>query len=274
MIHPVVVTGASGFVGQALLSCLQLEGVPVTGVTRRPQHGLTAVVDYADMATPEDAVLVHLAQARDVSGSFDDGDIELCRALSIRPWRHIVYASSMIVYGDEKDYPRQPDELISATSDYTRVKLESEKIVTNVGGTCLRFSNLYGFGMGANTVISDILRQIPGDGSLGLRDISPVRDFLWIEDAARCLALACRIMPGGILNAGSGYGMAVGDVARLALKLAGESSRPVVGGDISVRASCLTLNIMKTRLALNWSPTVNIHAGLSALLGIKLNDEW
>lgn len=268
MNHPVVVTGASGFVGQALLSFLLREGVPVTGVTRRLQYGLTAVADYADMPTLEGAVLVHLAQARDVSSSFDEGDIELCRALSRRPWRHIVYASSMIVYGDEKVYPRQPDELISATSYYTRGKLECEKIVTNVGGTCLRFSNLYGLGMGSNTVISDILRQIPGVGSLRLRDISPVRDFLWIEDAARCLALACRIMPGGILNVGSGTGMAVGDVARLALKLAGESFRPVVGGASSGRTSCLTLDIMKTRSALNWSPKVNIHAGLSALLGV------
>ena len=273
MSHPVVVTGASGFVGQALLSCLQREGVPVTGVTRRLQHGLTAVADYADIPTPEGAVLVHLAQARDVSGSFDDGDIQLCRALSNRPWRHIVYASSMIVYGDEKDYPRQPDELISATSDYTRVKLECEKIVTNVGGTCLRFSNLYGLGMAMNTVISDILRQIPGRGSLVLRDISPVRDFLWIEDAANCLALASRIKPGGILNAGSGSGIAVGDVARLALKLAGESLRPVVGRVSSGRVSCLTLDIIKTQSALNWSPKVNIHAGLSALLGVKVNYE-
>jgi nucleoside-diphosphate-sugar epimerase len=273
MSHPIVVTGASGFVGQALLSCLHREGVPVTGFTRRLQHGLTAVTNYADLPTSEDAVLVHLAQARDASSSFDDGGIELCRALTSRPWRHVVYASSMIVYGDEKDYPRRPDELISATSDYACVKLTCEKIVTNVGGTCLRFSNLYGFGMGTNTVISDILRQIPGTSPLVLRDILPVRDFLWIEDAARCLMLACRIMPGVVLNAGSGSGIDVGDVARLALKLAGESFRPVVGGISSGRASCIRLDTINTRSVLNWSPKVDMHAGLSALLGMKLNDK-
>lgn len=273
MSHPIFVTGASGFVGQALLSCLQREGIPVTGLTRRLQHGLTAVADYADVPIPEGAVLVHLAQARDASGSFDDGGIELCRTLSRRPWRHVVYASSMIVYGDEKDYPRRPDELISATSNYARVKLACEQIVTNVGGTCLRFSNLYGLGMGTNTVISDILRQIPGCGALGLRDILPVRDFLWIEDAARCLMLACQIMPGGILNAGSGSGITIGDVARLALKLAGESLRPVVGGVGSSRASYITLDINMTRSVLNWSPKIDMNAGLSVLLSRRLNDQ-
>lgn len=271
MSHPVVVvTGASGFVGQALLSCLQREGVSVIGVTRRPQHGLAVVADYADMPVPEGAVLVHLAQARDASGLFNNRDIELCRTLSSRPWRHIVYASSMIVYGDEKTYPRRPDELISATSDYARTKLTCEKIVTNVGGTCLRFSNLYGFGMGVNTVVFDILRQVPGAGPLVLRDISSVRDFLSIEDAARCLALACQIMPGGVLNVGSGQGIAVGDVARLALKLVGESFRPVIGRSSPGRASSLTLDIMKTQSVLNWSPKLDMHVGLSALLGVKI----
>ncbi len=273
MSHPVVVTGASGFVGQALLGCLQREGVPVTGVTRRRQPGLTVVADYADTPVPEGAVLVHLAQRRDASAPSDNSEIALCRAIAAKPWRHIVYASSAIVYGDEKAYPRRPEEPVSAASDYAHVKLACEEVFSEVGGTSLRLANLYGLGMGANTVIADILRQIPGKGSLMLRDPAPVRDFLWIEDAARCLAAACRMMPGGILNAGSGSGMAIGDVARLALKLAGESSRSVVGRGSSGRASCLTLDIMKTRSALNWSPKVDIHAGLSALLGVKLNDE-
>jgi nucleoside-diphosphate-sugar epimerase len=273
MNYPVVVTGASGFVGRALLSALQSEGVSVTGVTRRLQHGLTTVADYSAMLVPKGAVLVHLAQARDASGRFDNMDIQFCYRLSMRPWRHIVYASSMLVYGDDKNYPRKPDELISATSDYARVKLTCEEIVTNVGGTCLRFSNLYGFGMGENTAISDILRQIPGTDPLVLRDISSVRDFLAVEDAARCLVLACRIMPGGILNAGSGNGTAIGDVARLALKLAGESSRSVIDGGNSGRASCIKLDTTKTRLVLNWSPKVDMHAGLSALLGMKFNDK-
>jgi UDP-glucose 4-epimerase len=265
----VVITGASGFVGRALLCRLSQEGFSVIGATRRQLPDLVTVTNYADVPMPDDAVLVHLAQGSDVSGSFDDGDIELCRTLSSKHWRHIVYASSAVVYDDVKDSPLRPEEPVFATSDYTRLKLACEDIVLNVGGTCLRFANLYGPGMGANTVIADILRQIPGDGPLRLRDISPVRDFLWIEDAARCLAAACRKMPGGILNAGSGRKMVIGDVARLALSLAGEGSRPVVGMGNSGHASYLTLDVTKTRSLLDWSPEVDISEGLSSLLEDK-----
>lgn len=269
----IIVTGASGFVGRALVGQLINNGFPVTGLSRRKVNGVVTVGKYSDAPHPDGAVLVHLAQGHDTSGSFGGEDIELCRTLSNMPWRHIVYASSAIVYGDSKEHPRRPEEQVSVSSDYSRVKLACEEIVSRVGGTCLRFANLYGPGMSANTVISDVLRQIPGNGPLILRNAEPVRDFLWIEDAARCLVAACRIMPGSVLNAGSGCGMAVGDVARLALELAGESLRPVVGAASSGQSSCLVLDINKTRSVLNWVPEVDISTGLCSLLGMNKNDE-
>jgi UDP-glucose 4-epimerase len=266
MSGPVVVTGASGFVGQALLNWLRHEGVPVTGVTRRRWPGLATVADYVDTPVTEGAVLVHLAQGGDPSAQFDESAIALCRAISARRWRHIVYASSAIVYGDEKEYPRRPEESVSAVSGYARVKIACEEIFGEAGGTSLRLANLYGPGMEKNTVIADILRQIPGQGPLIVRDPAPVRDFLWIEDAARCLAAACVVMPGGIFNAGNGRGVAVGDIARIALALAGEDTRLVIAENATGRASNLVLDIDKTRSGLNWSPEIDLHAGLALLL--------
>lgn len=118
----IVVTGASGIVGRALMSQLLQNGFSVTGLSRRRMSGIATVANYANAPVPDGAVLVHLAQGRDSSGSFgdeDDEDIEFCRTLSNRTWRQIVYASSAIVYGDAKDYPRCPDELVSATVNFT-----------------------------------------------------------------------------------------------------------------------------------------------------------
>jgi UDP-glucose 4-epimerase len=268
----IVVTGASGFVGRALMSHICKLGIPVQGLSRKNINGLTTVFNYADLFVPEDAILVHLAQSSNTSSLFDSEAVELCRMLSKKKWKHIIYASSAVVYGDAKDYPRSPDEVIAATSDYMRVKLACEQIFSNVGGTSLRFANLYGHGMSENTVLFDILKQVPGQGPLRLRDLKPVRDFLWIEDAVRCIVSACRVMPGGILNAGSGTGIAVGDAAHLALRIAGESDRPVIG-KASGTPSCLKLDITKTQALLGWSPEVDLYEGLSSLICMDKNEQ-
>jgi nucleoside-diphosphate-sugar epimerase len=112
----IVVTGASGIVGRALMSRLLQNGFSVTGLSRVRMSGIAT---YANAPVPDGAVLVHLAQGRDSSGSFGDEDIELCRTLSNRTWRQIVYTSSANVYGDAKDYPRCPEEVVSATVNFT-----------------------------------------------------------------------------------------------------------------------------------------------------------
>ena len=67
--------------------------------------------------------------------------------------------------------------------------------------------------------------------------------------------------------------MAVGDVARLALELAGQSLRTVVGTASSGRPSCITLDISDTQTVLNWTPKIDISAGLFSLLCINKNDQ-
>jgi len=266
MSGPVVVTGASGFAGQALLNELKRNGVSVIGVSRYRSPDLRYVPSYADTPAPEGAVLVHLAQERNPSAPSNERAIDLCKALAAKRWRHIVYASSAIVYGDEKAYPRRTDEPVSAAGEYARVKIACEEIFGAAGAISLRLANLYGPGMGTNTVIADIVRQIPGHGPLRLRDTAAVRDFLWIDDAARCLAAACAVRVGGVFNAGSGHGSAVGEVARMALGLAGEAARPVVAETTGARASHLVLDIESTRAALKWSPRTDLASGLAALL--------
>ena len=59
----VIVTGASGFLGRAVLASLSASGIDCVGVSRRAGAGLTQVASYRD--TPHGDVLVHLAEAND-----------------------------------------------------------------------------------------------------------------------------------------------------------------------------------------------------------------
>ena len=272
MADRIVITGASGFLGQSLMRRLRTSDFLVTGFSRQKVDGLITIANYADMPIFENALLVHLAQNSDASGSCGEKDIDLCRSLIKMPWKHIVYVSSAVVYGDTKQYLRQPDEQVFSFSDYSRVKIACEQIVSEVGGTSLRFSNIYGPGMDPNTAIKVIIRQIPGTEPLELMNIFAIRDFLWIEDALSCLINTFNIRPSGILNVGTGNGISIGDLAKLALNIAGQSYRPVIGKVGFDRISCLILDISKTKALLNWPPVTDISLGLFNLLKEKLHE--
>ena len=272
MSFKIVITGASGFIGGALLTQMIRNNIPVTGLSRQKKKGLTTVSSYIDWPSSRDEVLIHLAQPRDASTPSSGNEIALCRLLSAKPWRHILYVSSSIVYGDSKEYPRRPDEEVAAINDYAKAKIACESIVTNAGGTCLRFANVYGSGMATNSVIADILNQIPGKGPLMVKDKKPVRDFLWIEDAVNALVSASILRPGGIYNVGSGEGLSIGKVAELLLSLAGEENRPILSKIPTERLSSLVLDISKTRSILNWSPKLDMISGLASLLKKKINN--
>ena len=154
----VVVTGASGFLGKILYNLLLKQNIEVYGFTRGNKEGLITIPSYTKLPLVEDAVLVHLAQSRNTSTIYNQSEIDLCRTLSARKWGHIVYASSAAVYGDRHNFPHMTEDPVYSSNDYTKMKIECEKVFAEVGATCLRFSNLYGMGMSDNTVVAVILR--------------------------------------------------------------------------------------------------------------------
>ncbi|WP_298380420.1 NAD(P)-dependent oxidoreductase [Azospirillum sp.] len=269
----IVVTGAAGFIGSALMAWLTREGQDARGITRRRGHpGLIAVTDYRDVDGSSDDVLIHLAEPSGISGARERGSAHvaevagLCRDLLDRPWAHVVYASSGVVYGDAVALPRRPDEPVTPRGEYASGKRACENLVLSAGGTVLRLANIYGFGMTPGTVISDILQQIGQSGPVLVRDAAPVRDFLHVRDAVAGLAAAARHRPGGVLNLGSGEGVSIGTLARTLLDLAGETERMVRASVMAERSSHLVLDPMETTTRLDWCPHIPLAKGLEMVL--------
>ncbi len=245
-------------------------------VSRRPwaapagaeQH---IVGDYLE--TPAADVLVHLAEENSLQAAHQAGEEHLERSAGrLRGlersgrFARIVYASSAAVYGDESPLPRRPDEPVEPRTIYARAKLLCEQVVLGAHGVALRFANIIGPGMSANSVLSQVLAQIPGGGDLRVRDDSVVRDFLWCGDMAACVAAVARSRVSGVFNVGSGQGCSVRELARLALAAAGESHRRVVSELQPARVSTLVLDIAATRAAFGWNPQVRLDAAVTEIL--------
>jgi UDP-glucose 4-epimerase len=277
----IVVTGASGFVGRAVLSEMARRQLPVVAASRRriaAEDGVRTVqvAGYSELTPPQaGAVLVHLAEPPDIAQAEGLGEAHFAEmywtfaGLLDGGWGHVIYGSSAAVYGDEKDYPRRADEPVTPRVAYARAKRACEEAALAAGGAVVRLANLYGLGMAENNVLSDILAQIPGEGPLKVRDTAPVRDYLFIDDAARGLAAAVAARASGVINLGSGRGISVGDLAKLALSLAGEEQRPIVATAPSGRPSSIVLDIGETEAALGWKPQADLEQALARLIASR-----
>lgn len=274
-----VVTGASGFLGRAVVAELSARGLPVTAVSRgRPAFDnsvQTLQVDrYSDLRpASRDAVLLHLAEPNYIGAADREGAAhadamrDTVSALAGAGWAHVIYASSAVVYGDDSGTPHLASEPVQPRGAYAQSKAACESIVVNAGGGVARLANLYGSGMASNNVMSDILAQIGGTGPVRVRDAAPVRDYLWIEDAARGLVDAATANLSGVFNLASGVGTSVNELAALILSLAKEN-RPLEETAPAGRKSCLVLDIAATTQRLGWRPAVSLRDGLSQLVGV------
>ncbi|MBO9354480.1 NAD-dependent epimerase/dehydratase family protein [Bordetella petrii] len=123
----VLLTGASGFIGQALLNALSTRNIQVRALDVNPRPGgLTSNVEWltgsvADSALLERAMdgvtdVVHLAFIMDLDGERPLasaeinllGTIRLFEAALKQRVRRVVWASSVMVYGPRSHYPPGP----------------------------------------------------------------------------------------------------------------------------------------------------------------------
>lgn len=205
----VLVTGATGFLGYEVAQALAHAGARPRLMVRRPERGrllspLDAERVHANLLSPaslERAVegvdtVFHLA-ARATFESYDrlrptivDGSAALMRAAARAGVQRFVFASSMLVYGDQQT---PIDETTPARPEigYGRAKVEAEEALRREAPDAmklaiLRLPHVYG----ARSFLFDQLKArflpFPGDGT-------NVYSHLHAEDAAQLLlAVAAR----------------------------------------------------------------------------------
>ncbi len=287
MTTTIIITGAAGFLGRAVVEALEHEkstaDLAIIPVSRRTIDGCVQVPSYD--AVPEGDVLIHLAGESDRARANALGaayERESARALDVllrKNYAKVIFASSAVLYGDQKGLLHPVTDPVTANDSYSRAKLEGERMVLGdsqnpiPGRLVVRLANLYGQGMASSTVMATILRQAreKPNKPLEIFDDKPVRDFLWIQDAASAIAkmaLQYKVAKGnhGLYNLGSGIGVSVGEIARLALALAGHPERPIVATKPSGRFSALMLDITATKADWAWEPKVSLAQGVGRLI--------
>ncbi|MGI6244504.1 MAG: NAD-dependent epimerase/dehydratase family protein [Pseudochelatococcus sp.] len=300
---PVLVTGATGFLGSWLCRILAGQGERVIAVARRPppaegpfrRFGLTEEPNVRvlerpaltpdDMAAADPRAVFHLAgysqmgeAARDVAGAFEANArgtwllLDAIRRAGVAPVT--VLASSDAVYGEGGSVASREDDPPRARNPYalSKIAAEAAALAFAAGGlpvAIARIGNVYGPGdpNGAR-LMPAIVQAVAAGRPPQLRSAASVRGYLHVRDCiAGLLALASdrTSAPGNIVNIVSEKPVSNLDVARLALSIAGRTDLEpeIVGTDAP---SERLSSAGKARELYRWRETVPLANGLRELL--------
>jgi UDP-glucose 4-epimerase len=300
----VLVTGATGFIGRAVVRQLTMAGHSVTGFARtpRPCSCNLRTGDILDQTALEHAVegadaVCHLAALTLVRESFEKpvryfrvnvtGTLNLLDAMNTeahragRPLR-LVFASTCAVYGTPERQPITEIHEPAPSSPYGASKLAAETAIGyqaalgTIGAVTLRTFNVAGAVDGHGD--PDVTRIIPrallvaagqADRLNVNGDGSAIREYTHVGDLAEAYAAALNAAEPGrhrIYNVGSGVGVSVREVIEAAERITGRPV-PVHWDPPASEPRELRADSSRIKTDLGWQPS---RSGLDTIVA----DAW
>jgi UDP-glucose 4-epimerase len=300
----ILVTGATGFVGLAVVRQLTSAGHEVIGFARqsKPCPCELRTGDVLDLAALAGAVqgadaVCHLAALTLVRQSFEEpvryfrvnvcGTLNLLDVMNAEAQRsgrtlRLVFASTGAVYGAPDTQPITEVQEPAPGNPYGASKLAAEAVIgyqAGLGGisaVTLRTFNVAGAVDGhgdpdTSRIIPKTLLVAAGQAEcLSVNgDGSAIREYTHVGDLAQAFAAAVGIAgPAGhrIYNVGSGVGVSVRDVIEAAERITGRPV-PVRWGPPANEPRELRADISRIRSELGWQPS---SSGLETIVA----DAW
>jgi UDP-glucose 4-epimerase len=269
----IIVTGASGFVGHRVVTELLRRGIETCAVARSSIDFTDSLIVDNYLDTPKGDILIHLAdnpsraQVNKIGSSYAAEAKDVANGLISKGYQRIIFASSVVVYGDKAKKPHKPTDPALAHDIYAQSKLEREELFCQSNGAIARLSNLYGVGMSSQNVLSKVIEQLTSGDAINVWNDKPIRDFLWIDDAVDALVEMALGKAEGIYNVGSGEAVSIKELVKTVLKAADVDNEYVLAvTKPSDEFSSIMLDVADTFNSFGWMPKVTLEAGIRHLL--------
>jgi UDP-glucose 4-epimerase len=287
----VLLTGASGFVGGAVLARLHALGHEVVTLGRRVPRGIDPGRHLtADLAEPATMVR-HRETLRQVEAVAHLGG-EVLRAsdpaaddplrsaqVNVLGTAHLLaalpaslagfcYASTLDVYGTPSSCPIREDHLPLPVTFYAASKLAAESLLgvwsarSGVPLAVLRLAHVYGPGDTSGKAIPNFLNAcLRGQRPVMRGDGSDVRDYVYVDDVADAVTRALEARAAGVFNIGSGAGTSIRELLAAVAGVTGSAAEPE-SQPAARPATAIVLDVAHVRASLGWQPRVDLAEGL------------
>ncbi len=277
----VVVTGAAGFLGRALVDGLAADGVDVVAVDRRPPPaGAGVTVLRADLLDGDPAVRAALRHADAVfhlagrPGVRDSGPAaEAARrrdniaataaVLAVVPAGvPLVVTSSSSVYGGATGRPSREDDRLRPLGGYARSKAVVERLCAARGGVAvLRPFTVAGEGQRPDMAVARWIAAVRAGRPIEiLGSSSRTRDVTDVRDLVRALRAAAERRVTGPLNVGTGRPRTLAELAGAVCRAVGAPAELVVRPAAAVEPPATWADTTLLRRRLGFVPVTDLDA--------------
>lgn len=249
----ILVTGADGFIGSHLTELLVQKGYQVKALSQYNSFNNWGWLEdvnclndievvtgdvrdphYCMHITKDIDIIFHLAALIAIPYSYVapdsyvdtniKGTLNICQAALKNGCKKLIHTSTSEVYGTARYVPIDEQHPLQPQSPYSATKIGADMMAMSFFNSfdlpvvIARPFNTYGPRQSARAVIPTIITQIAsGQKEIQLGDVSPTRDFNYVEDTCRgflCLA-ECDQAFGHVVNIGSNQEVRVGEVLNM-----------------------------------------------------------
>jgi nucleoside-diphosphate-sugar epimerase len=287
----ILITGASGFIGQQVVLALRGSGYEIHTIhnsARQMSDSRNHTLDLMDrpqvsrlMEKLQPTHLMHLAWYAEhgkfwtspLNLDWVSASLHLFQSFVNNGGQRAVFAGSCAEYDwshsplNEESSPSNPGTLYGVCKNSLRQVLEKFAAQSNVSVAWGRIFFLYGHGEHPNRLIPSILQPLLNDKPAAVRSGAHIRNLMHVEDVAGAFAAILNSSVKGIVNVAGDEAMTLGDVARLIGELTGKSHLLQIEQAEGTRDNPIMLTADTAKLhSIGFTPKYTLRDGLATLI--------